>query len=749
MFGGRESAMGKAMGRWQRRILYVLWGLGGGIFLAWKAAAATGLQFDVFLGYGSSGGNDGIIHLNHWFPVACEVFNPGPTLNAVVEISTMPGGRGHVFRFPVELPTATRKRLFIPLYAGMIGGMWYARLLTADGKVLGEKGPIAPRSLDSRAILLGALSQRIGGVPSLTGSAQGSKTVSRANLLPSLFPKSALALEGLSALYLTTGRALELERPQWMALQQWVAEGGWLIVAIDQVQDLDGLPWLKTHLPALPGTLVSTHASGCLQEWVRTEPISPSKQKNSSRTLPIKKSRSPSSVYSKLEPDSQFAKAELPIYRVGSPVHGKVVLACSEGPLIVEGRWGRGKLTLLLFHPEREPIASWKLKGWFWRRLLQVPSTRLQPANSYSGITVEQILRLYALPGHIRKISLSSLILLLVVYLLVIGPFDRILLKKLHKEILTWITFPCYVILFTGLIYWIGYRLRAGQTEAKQFHVVDIISDHGRTYLRGRSLIGIYSAVNRQYPIEFSVRDAGVYPLESQRWSGVTAFSGITADWLPGKLTWKLPVPVWTRRFCVVEWDMVTNRPLLQIRWLPGKVPTIEIQNRSGFPLKEVAVLWRKNYYVQQIQPSAKGLIRFSLNPNKGTEWKNLSHTVQLLLNRASVASALFMRSMNEDQQSSLPLSALDLLALSIACGGGENQSELLSSSPSSLKSSLLFSLWREVQEGAAILIAVAERVNPNQTSWIHLEKGVPIRQELYAWRVVLWPQETNTASDD
>ena len=748
MFGGRENAIGKAIGRGQRQILYVLWGLVGGVFLAWRAAAATELQFDVFVGYGSSGGNDGFVHLNHWFPVACEVFNPGPTLNAVVEISTLPGGRGHVFRFPVELPTATRKRFFMPLYAKMVGGMWYARLLTADGKVLAEKGPIAPRTLDNRAILLGALSQRIGGVPSLTGSAPGSKTVFRANLLPSLFPKSTLALEGLSAIYLTTGRALELERPQWMTLQQWVAEGGWLIVAIDQGQDLDGLPWLKTHLPALPGTLESTHASGCLQDWVRTDPEVSSKQGNSPQSLPGGRSPSSDAVFSRLKPDPQFAKAELPVYRVGSSVRGRVVLACPEGPLIVEGRWGRGRVTLLLFHPEREPIASWELKAWFWRRLLQAPfHTGPQSTGSSSGITVEQILQLYALPGHIRKISLSSLILLLVVYLLVIGPFDRILLKKLHKEILTWITFPCYVILFTGLIYWIGYRLRAGHTEAKQFHVVDIISNHDRTYLRGRSLVGIYSAINRQYSIESPVQDAGVYPLESQRWSGVTAFSGITADWLPGKLAWELPVPVWTRRFCVVEWAMVTNRLPLQIRWLPGEVPTIEIQNRSGFPLKEVAVLWRKNYYVQQIQPPTKRLIRFSLNPNKGTDWQSLNQTIRLLLNRASISSALFMQSIDEDQQDSLPLSALDLLALSIAHGIiGESQSKSLASS---LKPSPVFSLWREAQEGAAILIAVAERSNPNQTSWIRLEKEVPVRQELYAWRVVLWPQETRTASHD
>jgi len=56
------------------------------------------LQFDVFLGY------DDLVREANWFPVACEIFNDGPTFTGVFELST-DGGRGQARRFVLELPT--------------------------------------------------------------------------------------------------------------------------------------------------------------------------------------------------------------------------------------------------------------------------------------------------------------------------------------------------------------------------------------------------------------------------------------------------------------------------------------------------------------------------------------------------------------------------------------------------------------------------------------------------------------------
>jgi hypothetical protein len=70
--------------------------------------AASSLQFDVFLGYGSQPtGADGLVREAGWFMVGCEVHNSGPTFNAVFELGSSQFGRGQTRRFEVELPTNT------------------------------------------------------------------------------------------------------------------------------------------------------------------------------------------------------------------------------------------------------------------------------------------------------------------------------------------------------------------------------------------------------------------------------------------------------------------------------------------------------------------------------------------------------------------------------------------------------------------------------------------------------------------
>ena len=79
---------------------------------------------------------------------------------------------------------------------------------------------------------------------------------------------------------------------------------------------------------------------------------------------------------------------------------------------------------------------------------------------------------------QVRKLPVGWLLLLLIAYLVVIGPLDQYWLKKINRQMLTWITFPAYVAFFSLLIYFIGYKLRAGETEWNELHVVDVIP-HG------------------------------------------------------------------------------------------------------------------------------------------------------------------------------------------------------------------------------------------------------------------------------
>ena len=88
------------------RLVCLLWCFGGLVF-----SSHGTLQFDVFIGY------DGTVHEADWFPVACEVLNDGPPFNAVFELFNEGGGRNQSRQMVLELPTNTRKRFVLPVFA--------------------------------------------------------------------------------------------------------------------------------------------------------------------------------------------------------------------------------------------------------------------------------------------------------------------------------------------------------------------------------------------------------------------------------------------------------------------------------------------------------------------------------------------------------------------------------------------------------------------------------------------------------
>src|SRR6476646_8624289 len=73
---------------------------------------------------------------------------------------------------------------------------------------------------------------------------------------------------------------------------------------------------------------------------------------------------------------------------------------------------------------------------------------------------------------------------------------------------LTWITFPCYVVFFSLLIYFIGYKLRAGESEWNELHVVDVLASGSKAELRGRTYVSVYSPSNQRYNLDSQQRFA-------------------------------------------------------------------------------------------------------------------------------------------------------------------------------------------------------------------------------------------------
>jgi hypothetical protein len=571
--------------------------------------AQAKIQFDVFAGYGDASG--GIVRAGGWYPVAVEVFNDGPTFDAVIEITAGQFG-SQTQRIPVELPTNTRKRLVVPFFCASAGNLSLdARLKDRNEKVRDERLGTRLNIVQWETPLMGALPASYGGMPAFPSDRQRRSewqpTVAR--LQSEFVPDNPIAMEGLNTIYLNTAKALELKEPQINALLSWLHAGGHLVVAVDQPADLNAAGWLREVLPAEVAAGNGLRAGAALHNWLATvewspeygyAPPLPANSPSHPLVRPAAKPNKskpvaePGNPYTELVPESDFGTAELPVLAL-RPQAGQVVLKTGNVPLIVSGSRGRGLVTLLAFNPEREPFRGWKLRPWFWARLTDVPHVMLGKAdfNVYGGRSLDAVFGGMVETRQVRKLPVGFLLLLLVVYLVVIGPLDQWWLRKINRPMLTWITFPAYVALFSLLIYLIGYKLRAGQIEWNEMHIVDVLpqGDGTRAVLRGRTFAGIYSPRNDAYKVATDLQHATFRAEFQGLWGNGNDNGKVSLLSKPVGFEAEVFVPVWTSQMNVADWQDAAESPLLAKLGSNGRNSTIRLENRSGHRIGRVWVV--------------------------------------------------------------------------------------------------------------------------------------------------------------
>lgn len=591
--------------------------------VSWAARAE--LQFDVFLGY------DGAVREAAWFPVACEVFNDGPSFNAVFELTAGNIGTDQIRRVPLELPTNTRKRFVIPVFGS--GGrfyQWNARLIDERGKLQAERPNLQPRIISWEGYLLGALPRSFAGVPVLPEAPQNRPELRPhvARLQAEQFPDNPIALEGLSALYLNSEKALSLKINQITALLAWVYEGGRLVVCVEQLADVNSTPWLQQLLPCELTDMVSVAVDEDFNRWLRTEAeFDPSADAGASSPRPRRRPGTrPSSVITGAElisQDPNFLDVQMPV-ATGRLRDGEVVLSAKNTPLVIEANRGRGQVTLLTFSPEREPFRSWKHRPAFWAKLLQVPPIT-QEFVAYGGSSADGVFGALIDSRQVRKLPVEWLLLLLLVYLVVIGPFDQYWLKKINRQMLTWITFPTYVVLFSLLIYFIGYKLRAGETEWNELQVVDVLPRGERTGLRGRTFASIYSSANANYQLTFTPPsgDAAEQSFAALRGelqdlnTGAREASRADVEHVGNVFRANIFVPVWTSLLYVNDWFLPGSAPFTAKLVSGNQTTELVIENLLSRPLTEARVVHNSEVYeLGTLPPGEKK--SFKLAPGSG-----------------------------------------------------------------------------------------------------------------------------------
>jgi hypothetical protein len=271
---------------------------------------------------------------------------------------------------------------------------------------------------------------------------------------PSDVPTEPLQLTAFD-LFVIPGESLAKLRPRQLdALLVWVRAGGSLCVFVDS---------------ALP----QTHGDW-LNEVTGRDPTEPAFL------------RAPDGVL--LPAEDRFAGLSQHHLDLGRAV---TVLG---NPALPEDQWKQAVLFLWKVREDRRRLAQqgrlWKLESRAMDNNFVMPAT-LEPERIWQQSDLTKML----LPDSVRGLPLSTVGLLLAVFLLVISPGDYYLLGWLKRRRWTWILFPCLSLLFTGYTMWLA-RQHLGQTSYEHAITVVDLGEDDRPVRTSRFEM-LYTASNR------------------------------------------------------------------------------------------------------------------------------------------------------------------------------------------------------------------------------------------------------------
>jgi hypothetical protein len=381
--------------------------------------------------------------------------SPNPTL----EGNSFYGRSGPTVQIPVLLPAKSRKRLTVTLLTPDTQqiSVWAFALDRVTGSTL-ARGEMMTRFLDPQKRLVGIVGK-------VKPDGLENDHLEAAVLSAEELPEDWQGYAALDALVWLDGKATELRSAaQADALKQWISSGGNFTLARGNTLDLGGTP-VADLLPVKLGA---------------TRQVTGSRENH----LPAG-----------------------PLVILDSVRRAGVLRAATEdgSPVVVEARRDSGRVTFVAFDPARESFAASDEGKEFWKWLLRLEKRPVAPED-LSIIRPPAAVGSYAIAeqaGRFPDIAppeVGGLFLLIVLYLIVVGPLDYFLLRRLRKLEYTWFTFPAYVLIFTLFVLFVGgaFIQRAG--HQREIVVVDHYPETG--FLRRRALSAVLAPADAYYRAE-------------------------------------------------------------------------------------------------------------------------------------------------------------------------------------------------------------------------------------------------------
>lgn len=489
--------------------------LASSVLLPGPASAASSVQIEVRSLVG------GRYEVNGWAGLAVTLGNEGVPTEGWVVAET---DSGTARRF-VEMPSGARKVVMLYIRPEPFQRDVEVRYEEPNGTV---RASAELRVLEQATDQVAIVGDPTGVLRPQLVPMDGSQRPDPLSLATADLPQRPEPLAGISALVWAADSS-SLDEEQRRSLERWVADGGQLVI-------IGGPDWqartaaFADLLPVDQLGAVDGVALGSLAAWAGSSEPAVAEGTVSTGTLR----------------DGAYS-----------------LVTTDDGTLLASMRAvGAGRIVLTGVDFASEPYRGWDGSTRLWGRLL--PSDALAEwfggmpdvegaANSMSNALTN-------LPE--LEIPPAELLLAVVAgYIVLIGPISYLVLRRLDRRELAWVTAPLLVVLFTGTSFGIGVAMKGSDVIVNQITLVRTAAGGGTATVE--TYAGVFSPTRRTYDLLVDA-DALLASLDTS-FGFQAASDGVAEQGNPARLR---GLSVATAGFQVVRADGVADHaPALDVSW--------------------------------------------------------------------------------------------------------------------------------------------------------------------------------------
>ena len=408
---------------------------------------------------------DGHARVGSWMAIEVNLANDGPPVTG--ELRIVGGAQGRTkFGLPVDLPTNSRKSVALYAQPPAFGQALEVTLVGPSGIVATRKVTyVAP---DPNRTVIGVIAEKPQAIVlaiRLPANVNGAE--------PSIVPLRVADLPGrveawdpIDRLVWQDTDTASLRPDQLASLRGWLAGGGRLTIVGGTAgpASLSGLP--DDLLPYRPLAVLDVDPAalagltGSLKGNLPTVPA--------------------------LAGDAAAAR-------------GRVLAKSGDRVIAGEVRYGRGTVTLIGLDPTGDWLARTPASDAMWARLIPLRATAGGGGPLVVGDDSQLIGALMNLP-NLALPPVGGLLGLLVGYIILVGPVNYFVLKRMDRREWAWLTMPGLVVAFTIAAFVYGNTLRGGQVILNELSIVR--GAPGTTDGVAQVYIGVFSPSRTTYQLD-------------------------------------------------------------------------------------------------------------------------------------------------------------------------------------------------------------------------------------------------------